>query len=363
MKILDRYLTKNFIFPLFYCLILFCLLYIIIDIFGHLDEILRNKVPISILYQYYASFIPLIFVQTTPVASLLAVTYMLTALNKNNELVAARACGISIGRLLLPVFAIAITLGILTFLVNERVVSESIITSERIKTDYIEKSPENRKAQTSISNLTVYGEKNQMVYAKEFSLTDNKLRDIIILEHDDQKRMRKKIIASEGIWIGKKWLFIDCIIYSFDESGKPLGKPDLFDKKYISFPVTPEKLLKYEAQTSYMDYKELKNYIDRISGGNTKTINSLKTDLYFKTAIPFICPIIMLLGIPFALTTKRGHAMAGIGTSVVVGLLYYSSIYFSLALGKGGILPPLAAAHFSNIAFFFIALILLRRKS
>ena len=70
----------------------------------------------------------------------------------------------------------------------------------------------------------------------------------------------------------------------------------------------------------------------------------------------------MLLGIPFALSTQRGGAMAGIGISVMVGLIYYASIYFSLALGKGGLLPPFVAAHLSNVLFFIIALVLLRRS-
>lgn len=361
MKILDRYLTKNFLLPLIYCLIIFCMLYVIVDIFGHLDEILRNKVPFGILSQYYASFIPIIFVQTAPVAALLAIVYMLSSLNKSNELTAAKACGISIARLLVPVFAVGIILSLSIFLINEKTVPKSVVLAEKIKNDYIEKSPEKRKNLKVVKDLTIYGEKNQMTYAKEFSPVDNELNDIIILENDNNQRLRRKILAAKAIWTGKKWLFFDCIIYRFDKSGEQVGSPLVFKKKVIRFSIAPKDLLRYEVQTGYMSYKELKSHIKRLSGGDTKTISSLKTELYFKTALPFVCIIIMLLGIPFALTTSRGGAMAGIGVSVMVGLLYYGSIYFSLALGKGGILPPLIAAHLSNISFLGIALYMLRR--
>jgi lipopolysaccharide export system permease protein len=53
--------------------------------------------------------------------------------------------------------------------------------------------------------------------------------------------------------------------------------------------------------------------------------------------------------------------MSGIGTSVLIGLLYYGSIYFVLAIGKGGLIPPLVAAHLSNIVFLLIAVRLLKR--
>lgn len=361
MRILDRYLIRNFLLPLLYCLVVFCMLYVVVDIFGHLDEILRNKVPFKILSQYYTSFIPLIFVQTAPIAALLAVVYMLSSMNKSNELTAAKACGISVVRLLLPVFAISAILSLSMFLVNEKTVPKSVVTAERIKSDYIEKSPDKRKLLKSIKNLTVYGEKNQMIYTKEFSPVDNKLTEIIILENDANQRLRRKILAAKAIWTGKKWIFYDCIIYRFDAFGEQVGNPLVFEKKIIKFPATPKDLLRYEVQTGYMSYKELKGYIRRLSGTDTKTIGGLKTELYFKTAMPFVCFIIMLLGIPFALTTRRGGAMAGIGISVMVGLLYYGSIYFSLAMGKGGILPPLIAAHLSNVVFFIIALYLLRR--
>ena len=361
MRILERYLIKSFILPLLYCLVLFCLLYIIVDIFGHLDEVLRNSVPALLLYQYYLSSVPLIFVQTAPVAALLAIVYMLSTMNKNNELTALKACGISIWRVLLPVFAIGMFLSVSIFLINENIVSRALITAERIKNDYIDKSPDKRKSQRVITDFTVYGKGNRMIYAKEFNPADNRLQGIIILEHDDSQRLRGKITASKATWTGKEWLFFDCSIYKFDRSGQPIGNPLVFEKRVIDFPETLDELSRYEVRTGYMNYKELKAYIGRLSGGDTKTINSMKTDLYFKTAVPFVCLIIMLLGIPFALVTRRGGVMTGIGISVVIGLLYYSSIYFSLALGKGGILSPLIAAHISNVVFFIIGVLLLRR--
>ncbi|NQT95771.1 MAG: YjgP/YjgQ family permease [Candidatus Omnitrophica bacterium] len=363
MKILDRYLIKNFILPLCYCLFLFCFLYIIVDIFSHLDDILRNKVPLAILFQYYASFTPLVFVQTSPIAALLAVVYMLSTLNKNNELTAAKACGISIGRMLLPIFAVGIILSLSTFLINENVVPKSVITAEKIKSDYIERIATENKSLKSIKNLTVYGKKNQLVYAKHFDPVNNSLTGIIIFERDKYQHLRRKILASSSVWKGKEWEFYNGVIYRFNEAGKVVGSPLVFDKKIIEFPETPQELLRYELQVGYMNYKELKEYIDRLStGGNPTLLNSLKTDFYFKTALPFIPIIIMLLGIPFALITKRGSAMAGVGISVLAGLVYYGSIYFSLALGKGGVMPPLLAGHLSNIIFFITAIVLIRRS-
>lgn len=361
MKIFDRYLIKHFLFPLVYCLFLFIFLYVTADIFGNLEDILKNHIAPAILLQYYISFIPSIFVQTLPIASLLAIVYMLSIFNKNNELTAAKACGISLKQLLLPVFIISVMLGLVNFIVNETIVPRGMVNAEKIKSQYIDSQHKLDKGPALIEDLTLYSKKNQLVYAQEFNMKNKSLTGIIIIERDNAHKLRRKILASSALWKEGKWVFYDCIIYRFDERGKSAGNPLVFKEKIIDLTETPEQLKRYEFQTGHISYAELENHIDRLSGSNPKILNSMKTDLYFKSALPFVSVIIMLLGIPFALSTKRGGAMSGIGISLFVGLSYYGSIYIVLALGKGGLLPPIVAAHLPNIIFLLIALRLLKR--
>ena len=341
---------------------MFVFLYTIVDVFSNLEDILRNNVPAYILFQYYISFMPIIFVQTVPIATLLATVYMLSVLNKNNELTAAKACGISTLRLLIPVFITAAILGLLSFIANETLVPDGMIRAERIKTEYIKAGYAGPKNIGIIKDLTFYGKKNQLIYAQEFSPENKTLQGVIIIERDNH-RLRRKILSSKASWINNEWVFHDCIIYRFDELGRSSGNPLVFKEKIIKLLETPGTIQRYEFQTDYMSYKELKNHISRLSNSNPKILNSMKTDLYFKTAVPFVTLIIMLLGVPFALSTKRGGAMSGIGVSIIIGLVYYGSIYFVLALGRGGILPPIIAAHFANMLFLLVALVLLNRSS
>jgi lipopolysaccharide export system permease protein len=361
MKIFDKYFTKHFLFPLAYCLFLFVFLYVTADIFGNLEDILKNNVSPAILFQYYGSFIPAIFVQTLPIASLLAIVYMLSIFNKNNELTAAKACGISLKQLLLPVFIISIMLGLVNFIVNETLVPTGTVKSEKIRSEHIKSEYRAGKGLSIIEDLTFYGKKNQLVYAQEFNMENKSLTGIIIIERDSTHRLRRKILSSKAFWIGGKWIFHDCIIYRFDKTGKSAGNPLVFKEKIMDLIEAPEQLKRHEFQAGYMSYRELQNHIERLSGSNPKILNSMKTDLYFKTALPFVSVIIMFLGIPFALSTKRGGAMSGIGISLFIGLSYYGSIYIVLAMGKGGLLPPLVAAHLPNIVFLFIAFRLLKR--
>ena len=95
MRILDRYIIKPIFFAILSCILLFCFLYIIVDIFGHLDEIIRQKISLSLLIDYYLAYIPFIFTQITPIACLLSTLYVLGNLCRHNEIIAMRSAGIS----------------------------------------------------------------------------------------------------------------------------------------------------------------------------------------------------------------------------------------------------------------------------
>jgi lipopolysaccharide export system permease protein len=59
----------------------------------------------------------------------------------------------------------------------------------------------------------------------------------------------------------------------------------------------------------------------------------------------------------------RGGVMIGIGTSIVIGLLYYAVIAISLAFGKAGIFPPVIAAWSGNVIFAGAGIYLLNKRA
>ena len=109
MKLLDRYFFRQLLICLIFCLLTFVFFYVMIDLFGRLDEIIESKIPLETIANYYLSLIPLIFVRMCPLAILLATMYVLNNLSRNNEIIAAVSGGIHPNRILVP-FLIAIIL-------------------------------------------------------------------------------------------------------------------------------------------------------------------------------------------------------------------------------------------------------------
>ena len=121
MRILDKYILKNFLVPLIYCLVLFAFLYIVIDLFENLDDILKNGLPIVVLGKYYLSMMPLVIINTVPIASLISTVYVISSMNKHDEIIAMRSAGVSIFRILLPFLFLGMVISSIVFTISEKV--------------------------------------------------------------------------------------------------------------------------------------------------------------------------------------------------------------------------------------------------
>ena len=351
MKIIDRYLTIQFLNPFVYCLFLFLFLYIVLDLFGHLDEILKARTSFGTLFQYYLSFVPIIFVQTTPLAALLATAYSIGNLKKNSEITALRASGLSVLRIVAPFLVSGFAVSLRILVINDQVVPQATLVSREIKESRIElKSP--LESQGILKNVTLYGGGNRMFYIKTFDTHKALLRGIIILVHDARNVVREKILAKSGRWLNDEWVFYDTVTYRLGTKGQVLGDPYRQDQTILAIPESPEDFTKSHRDPDLMSFRELYNYIGKLRSGGYRPTRELIA-LHSKIALPFITFVAVLIGIPAVLRTSNrgGGTWIGICISISMGLMVYVIMAISLALGRAHVLPPVFSAWLTNVLF------------
>ena len=360
MKIIDRYIVKEFLIPFFYCLLVFLSLYIVIDLFSRLEDILKHHVNIRLLVQYYLAFLPIIFVRTAPIAALLSTLYVLGNLSKYNEVTVLKASGLNIWRLALPFLSLGLLISIAALIINDRIVPQANLVSATVKEDYLDKEGASEREKI-IDNIALYGADNRLIHVRRFYTNDNLLKEITILEQDENERVTAKLQAKEGKWINNQWMFFDCVVYNFDGSGQAAGEPLFYKKMFIDIQEKPKDFFRRESSAEFMSYRKLKSYIIRLSGNGAKIARKLLVDLHHKISFPFVSLIIVLLGVPFALSVQGTGKVASVGLSVVICFLYYTVEALSIALGKRGSMPPVLAAWFANILFATAGILLIRR--
>jgi LPS export ABC transporter permease LptF len=98
----DIYLLRQFGY--FFCVLLagFVLIFDAFTLFDLLGDISKNHVSAIVVFNYFLYLVPLMLYQLAPLATLVACLVTLAALAKNNEVIAFKASGVSLYRLIFP---------------------------------------------------------------------------------------------------------------------------------------------------------------------------------------------------------------------------------------------------------------------
>jgi len=364
MRILDRYILKSIIIIFFSCIFVFLFLYIVIDLLSNLDEILKHQITLSLLVQYYLSYLPVMFVQVSPFACLLSTVYTFARLNHNNEIIAMRSSGLSIFEIARNALLFGLLISLLVFWVGDRFVPSSLAENQKIKNQIEEGWAKSRsKIKEGISNLTLYGLRNRLFFISRFSPSTKTMEGITILEQDEHQNLTKKIIASKGIYQNGLWKFFQSITYNFNVNGQVIDEPVYLEEEIMSIPESPSDLENSRQKPQFMNIRQMQDYIWMLSKSGAKSVvRNLKVDLYQRFTGPFTSIIIIILGIPFSLMMcKRATGLSSVGVSIIVGFLYYVLDAICLALGKSGLLMPSLAASLSHLIVLFTSFYLIAR--
>ena len=347
MKIVDTHIIKNFLVAFLYCMTAFISLFIIIDLFSHLDEIIKLKVPLSIVAAYYGAILPYVIVQICPVAVLMATLYNLGHLYKRNELVALKASGISIYRIVFPILIIAFILSIIIFSLGETILPETNTRINFIRENSFEK---NSNIKTTWSDVPFYGTKGNLYYIKQFDTKKNILFDVQIIQTRQDGSTSKRVDAKKAIWSDGYWFFYEGFIRDFDRWGL-IREVINFEIQKFKFDETPKDFAKKQKSPEEMNIHELKAYIEKLKERHHNPRRELVA-LHSKFSTPLMNLIVALIGIsPFCFIAPRRGITTGVVLSIGLTILFCSFNYIAFALGHGGYLPPILAAWIANLIF------------
>ena len=110
MKLLDRYVIRNFLQVYLYCIAGFISIWLIFDVSDNISTFIDEHVGLLLVARYYATQIPQVFIILLPVSLLLSLLFALGRMSRANEIVSMLTAGISLPRVLLPL----IGMGLLT---------------------------------------------------------------------------------------------------------------------------------------------------------------------------------------------------------------------------------------------------------
>ncbi|MEO5719402.1 MAG: LptF/LptG family permease, partial [Chthoniobacterales bacterium] len=118
MRLLDRYILRNFLQPYVYCIFGFLAIWLIFDISDNSSTIFDERAPLALVLWFYWTQIPQVLVVLLPVSLLLALLFSLGRMSRANEIVSMLTSGVSVPRLLLPLLLMGLLTTAAAFALN-----------------------------------------------------------------------------------------------------------------------------------------------------------------------------------------------------------------------------------------------------
>jgi len=324
MRILSRYIINRFSLTLIGALSAFVGIYVVVDLVEHIDTFIDRGISAGNIARYYLYYLPYIAVLMLPAAMLIASLFSIAGLARRNELVAMKSSGISLYRVLFPLFRFAFLISLLALVVSEVVVPEANQRKEEIRTG-------KRKVGliADRENVLLQDVDGQFVSAEVYRASKKLAINVSIQKYRGISLIRR-IDADTMVWEDGMWVLKNGIFREFrDRKERAFPFSTLRVKGLTLRSVDFGKLRKKPEQ---MGFFELKNYIER----GTKLGRNMDrwvVELNLKLSFPFTNLIIVLFGAPLASRIRRTGKAVEFGIGLFICFLYYSTIRSSQALG------------------------------
>jgi len=286
-------------------------------------------------------------------ASLLGTTYVLTTYNYHNEITAMKVAGLEITSVVRPIVFIGFIIGVVSFFVSDQIVPRTSPVANQILTEHIrDQSDATVGKQTVFDNVTYYGGKSRLYYARQFDIRTNELKDFIVLWLDNNRVVKKKTVAQRGVWTGSTWELLQTTDYSMESSGAILGEPLYRERAtYPEIRETPEEFRLAASEGASISYRDLKEHINKLKENGIKLSTEL-VSLNYKLASPWSSLIVMFMTIPLlARTSTRRMVALNILMCIAFIFLFHVSGAVMLALGQAEKLIPIVSAWAHSFIF------------
>ncbi|MGD0682911.1 MAG: LPS export ABC transporter permease LptG [Terracidiphilus sp.] len=363
-RILDKYVVSEFLKIFFLVLAGFVSLILVFTVFDLLKDILSHDIAWSTVGQYLINLAPSILYQTTPLAVLIAVLVTFGVLNRNSEIIAMKASGISLYRLVIPIVFIAATLSASLFLFDQYYLPQANRKQEALRNIIKGKPPQTvlRPEQNWIFGQPNPGEPDRIFYYQFFDPGRKEFANLSLFEFDPSTfALSRRIFAARAVWNPDtdSWQFLNG--WQRNIVGANVSEYREFIKtSFAEVHEAPSYFQKESKKAQEMNFGQLESYIGDLSQSGFDTMR-LRVELWHKLAYPLMAVVIAVLAIPFALFMGRRSSLTGIAVAIAVALTYIVLNDLFENLGGVNYLPAALAAWASDLLFGLVGGYLLLR--
>lgn len=345
---LYRYLAREIVSVFFLGLFIFTGVLILGRMLKLADMVVSKGVPISDIFLMIIYLLPNFAIITIPMSLLLAVLLVFSRLSGDSEIIAIKASGISLYKLLPPILIISLSAYILTALTAIYALPKgSIAFKELVYKSIQSRLSLNLKEQVFNSDIP-----GILIYITKNSGTNGILSGVMIQDERNPNDVST--------------IFADAGTVDVDEENRRMHVHLTDGNIHQSRPKEVYRLLAFKKYDLEFDLSKAgagfeKNELDmtlaeirqnlKNGGFSKKLMSDMSLEVHRRFAMPFACFIFAIIAVPLGIQNRRSGKAAGFSYSIATLLMFYIIQSLGRSLAEKELLTPFMAAWLPNCAF------------
>lgn len=375
MRILDRYVLRNFLEPFLLCFLAFLGILLIFDLNDNLTDFVGSKSKFKLIGIYYLHQLPHFILLSMPLGLLLALLYCLSKMSRSNEVISMLTAGRSVIRVISPLLLCGVVAtGICLWLNYE--LAPMADAARRADLERITKGDKAADKRNTVDALLAKDRmSNRIWFARRMRMNTQQLDDVHITQLNDRGEPITRWFAQGGVYVprDRKWGLNWGRQIKYNDEGQIEGEFEDWTKEpkgsatasrsMPGWTETPYRLSSTSMQADQMSVPELQEYLTNNSDFPSQQLAAFKTNWHYRWALPFTCLSVIFIAAPLGIVFSRRAVLTSVASSIFIFFAYLFLMFLFLALGKGGHVTPLVAGWVPNAVLLTIGAYLLFLRS
>lgn len=377
MKLLDRYVCWQVLLTSILAVVILSVVLVLGNVFKELLNLLVNhNVPIEFILSFIGYILPFSLTFTIPWGFLTAVLLVFGKMSAENELIALRSNGVSMARICVSVFALAVAFAGICLWINVDVAPKAQVKMKNALYDIVTSNPlamfGSDKIIDAFPGRKIYVERNEGA----------ELHNIFVYEQSEDNLPSKVVFARRGLLDTdeeNKQLLLHLFDARFEQ--RDSREPENLAKiqqgitaKETTFPISLQELYdknKKRKGLEMMTVAELSQRLGEKSGRTGEkdaikeaaALSAAKTEVSKRFSFSLASFAFALIGVPLAITAHRKETSIGFLLSLAVAFVYFFFIIIANTLREDPRWHPELLIWAPNVLFLGLGAVLFYRLS
>jgi lipopolysaccharide export system permease protein len=362
MKIYFRYLFARLFMPFAVCLCACTLIWVMVDIYGNLEDFLDRKgsfgTTLWTILRFYSLQIPSMLVQVLPAAILFSTLWTLLALNRRSELVAFQAGGMAPFWLFSPFVVFGVIWMVVLAIDLNWPAPLSLVTRERL----LEQVKGQNARSNVFTNLPYNDRLNRRIwFFQSLDTNQNTAKGLSILERDLDGNDIQQYFAQKGEYTpGGFWRLSGVLLIVYNPVGG-VGESKNYEQLDTDITTPPKEISLVVSQPEQLTVSQLSQYI-ATSTSTEENLARFRTEWWYRMLDPLSLIVLMFFGLLQGARTDRRDAASGVFKTILLLMFFLVVSNLVRQMGDHDKLPPFVAAIATQAVFGVVGLSLLAWK-